>query len=129
MSRIDAFVLITSSRGAAAARPAISRRVEQLIVVDALPHEPDALGLFTVEHLAEHDGGEHGLRAGDAMEHPRVATAGVQPELQEARVELRAPRRDAHVAHEREVHARADGGAVDRGQRREGERPTRRKPS
>ena len=92
---------------------------EQLVVVDAAVHEPDPLGLGAVHHLAEHDRGERGLRAGDAAQHPRVAAARVDADLQEAGVELRPPRREPHVAAEREVHAGADGGAVHRGERRQ----------
>jgi hypothetical protein len=46
-------------------------------------------------------------------EHPRVATAGMQSELHESCVELGTARRQADVAREREVHAGADGCAVD----------------
>src|SRR3712207_6880486 len=49
--------------------------------------------------------------------HPGVAAAGMEPEVDEAGVELRPARREADVADEGEVHARADGGAVDRGDR------------
>ena len=52
-------------------------------------------------------------------EHPGVAAAGVHAELQEPGVEPGRARGEAHVAHERQVHARADGGAVDRGDRRQ----------
>ena len=48
-----------------------------------------------------------------------MAAAGVQPELQEPGVEPGPARGEAHVAHEREVHARADRGAVDRRDRRQ----------
>ena len=71
---------------------------EQLVVVDAAVDEADPLGLGAVEHLAEHDGRHRRLRAGDAPEHPRVAAAGVQADLQEAGVEPGPPGGEAHVA-------------------------------
>ena len=93
--------------------------VEQRVVVDAAPHEPDPLGLGAVEHLAEHHRRHHRLRPGDAPKHPRVAAARVQPELQEPGVELGPAGGEAHVAPERQVHPGADGRAVDGGQRRQ----------
>ena len=48
-----------------------------------------------------------------------MATAGVDPELQEAGVELGRVGHDADVTTERQVHAGADCGSVDRGQRRQ----------
>jgi hypothetical protein len=68
---------------------------EQLVVVVAAVHQADALGLGAVHHLAEHHAGEGGLRADDAAQHPGVPAAGVDADLQEARVELgpRAARR------------------------------------
>ena len=97
MSAMVALTLPTSSCGAAAAR--LGHRLgggEQLVVGEAAPHEPGPLGGGAVEHLAEQHGGGHGLRAGDASEHPGVAAARVQAELQEAGVEAgRAARRGA----------------------------------
>ena len=111
---------IASSRGALAARAAIClRRVEQLIVVDAAMGEADALGLGAIHHLAEHDGSHRRLRPGDAAQHPRVAAARVQADLQEPGVELGPAGGEAHVAAERQVHAGADRRTVDRGQRRQ----------
>ena len=81
-------------------------RVEQGVVVDAAVDQPDPLGLGAVEDLAEHDRGHRRLRPGDAAEHPRVAAAGVQADLQEAGVELGPPGGEAHVAAEGQVHAR-----------------------
>jgi hypothetical protein len=48
-----------------------------------------------------------------------VAASGVEAEVDEAGVELGTARREADVAHEGEVHARADGSAVDRGDGRQ----------
>ncbi len=89
---------------------------EQLVVVDAAVGETDPLGFCTVEHLAEHDGRHRRLRSGDAPEHPRVTATGVQADLQETGVELGTAGRDPNVAPEGEVHAGADGRAVDRRQ-------------
>ena len=56
---------------------------------------------------------------GDAPEHPGVAAAGVQPELEEPGVEPGPPAGEAQVAHQGQVHAGPDGGAVDRGDGRQ----------
>ena len=93
------------------------RAVQQLVVVDAAPHEPDPLRFCAVEHLAEHDRRHRRLRSGDAPEHPRVPAPGMQPELQEPGVEAGPPSSEADVTAEREVHPCPDGRAIDRGER------------
>ena len=92
----------------------------QRIVVDAAPRQAAALGLRPVEHLAEQHRGRRGLRAGDALEHPGVAAAGVDAELEEPGVEPGPPGGEPQVAGQREVHAGADRGAVHGGDRRQG---------
>ena len=52
-------------------------------------------------------------------QHPRVAAAGVEAEVEEAGVELARRAGEAHVAAQRQVHAGADGGAVDGGEGRQ----------
>ena len=90
------------------------RGLRERVVVDALVGEADPLGRLTVEHLSEEHGRCRDLRTDDAPQHPRVAPAGVQADLDEAGVELRPLRRDPQVAAERHVHAGADRRPVDR---------------
>ncbi len=92
--------------------------------------QADPLGLGAVQDLTEQDGGHRRLRAGDAPEHPRVAAAGVDADLQEAGVEAGSLGGDAHVAAEGHVHPGADGGPVDRAASvGSGLRAMRKKPS
>ena len=88
---------------------------QQLVVLHAAPHQPGPLGLGPVEDLAEEEGGGGRLGPGDAVEHPGVAAAGVEAQLQEAGVEAGPTGGQAHVAGQGQVHARAHRGAVHRG--------------
>ena len=115
-----AWSTIDSSRGAPAARAAISWAASSsCVVVDAAVHEPDPLGLGAVEHLAEEHRRHRRLRAGDAPQHPGVPAAGVDADLEEPGVELGPAGGETHVAAERQVHPGADRRTVDRGQRRQ----------
>src|SRR5262245_18259065 len=95
------------------------RRGVQLAVLDAPEHEADTSRFLAVEHLAEDDRRHRRLRARSATEHPCMAATRVKTELHEAGVEPRPPRGDADVTAESKVHPGADGGAVDRGDRRQ----------
>jgi len=95
------------------------RGIEQLIVFDAAMRQADAGGLLTVHHLTEQNSRHGHLRTGDATQHPRVPSTRMQPDLQEAGVELGAARGQSHIAAQREVHARTHRGAVDRRKRRQ----------
>ena len=79
--------------------------------------ETESFGLTTVDDLAEHDRRHRHLRASDAPQHPGVATAGVDSQLQEPGVEPSFVGDDPHIASEREVHPCTDRGSVDRRQR------------
>ena len=92
---------------------------QQLIVVVATMHQAHAFGLGTVHYFTKHDTGKRGLRADDATQHPGVTAAGVNADLEKARVELGAPRGQPHIATEGEIHSSADRCAIDRGQRRQ----------
>src|SRR4029077_15143554 len=92
--------------------------LDQLVVVDAAPRQPLAFGGLAVEDVAEDDGGGRALRTEKATHHPGVAAAGVEAELEEAGVEPRRSPGDAHVAGQRQVYTRPDGGAVDGRDRR-----------
>src|SRR6266511_4331373 len=91
-----------------------SRLVEQRAGVDAPPRQADLGRPLAVERLAREHHRRRGLRPDGFGEQPRVPAARVQPDPGEAAVETGLRARDADVAGEREVHARADGGAVHR---------------
>lgn len=80
----------------------------------AVPHR--GLG---VEAHAEQQPSAGGLRTDGALQHPRRATAGMDAELLEARIENRCRTGDSDVGGQGEVESGADGGAVDRGDRRQ----------
>ena len=106
----------TSSVGAAAARPAMARRFgEQGVVVDAPPHQADPLGrrrrrgprrTSTMAAVAWGPTPVAASTCGRRRGGGRAAGSGV---------ESRRAAGDAHVAGQRQVHAGADGRAVDRG--------------
>ena len=116
MSWIVALIALTSSGGAAAARAAIATAVSSSASSSTQRHtSPTRSASSPVEHLAEQH--RRHVAWGPAMlpEHPGVAAAGMDAELQEPGVEAGRPPGQAQVAHERQVHAGADRGAVDRG--------------
>jgi hypothetical protein len=77
-------------------------------------------GGVRVEDLPEQRHGDRGLGADQALDHPRHAAAGVQPELEETRVEPGGGPDDADVAGEREVEPGSDRRSVDGADRRQG---------
>ena len=90
---------------------------EQLVVGDAAKRQAQALGLGALEHLAGEDHGRRHLRAHGPLEHPGVPAPGVEPDLEEPRVEPTGPAHHPDVAAEREVHPRSHGRSVDGGDR------------
>ena len=107
----------TSSRSARAAqRRAPGPVVERGRRRRRAPHEPAPAPLRAVEHLAEEHRRGRGLRSRRARCSIHVwPPPGCRPSCRK-RVSKRASGAgQAHVARQRQVHAGADGGAVDRG--------------
>ncbi len=63
--------------------------VEELVVVDAAPRQPDPRRLLAGERLAEDHERGRGLPADEPFHAPEVATARVDAEVHEAGVEAR----------------------------------------
>jgi len=88
---------------------------EQLIIGHAAMGETYPLGFFAVHDFAEQHRSSGGLGAGDVLEHPGMATSGVDADLEEAVIEPGGLAGQAHIADQGKVHAGADGCAVDCG--------------
>ena len=95
----------------------LDRGVEQLVVGDAAPREPDLDGPLALDPFAEQVDRERRLRADGPFQQPRVPAARVQADLGEAGVEAGGRAHQPDVAREREVEAGPDRGPVDRGDR------------
>ena len=118
VARIDAFVAMTTSRGARGRPGGEFARGGDRIVGD-LERQPVAHRGLGVEAHAEQQRRARHLRADGALQHPRRAAAGMDAQLLEPRIEERRRTGDAHVGGQREVQPGADGGAVDRRDRRQ----------
>ena len=118
ISRMVAVIFFTSSTGAFRARPAISRAVGSSSSSGTQRQTRPTFSAASPSSTSPNTtDGERRLGAGDALEHPGVAAAGVDAEVQEAGVEAGRRTGQSEVADERQVHAGADGGTVDGGDR------------
>ena len=89
------------------------RRAER-VVLDVL-HEPEAQRFLGVDGAAREQEVARRALPDELREPPDVAGAQVDAELAAGDREAGAERGDPHVARHRELHPRADRGAVDRG--------------
>ena len=89
-------------------------RGTQRVVVDVL-HEPEMQRLLGVDRSAREEEVAGRALPDELGEAPDVARAEVDAELAARDREPGAQRGRAHIARDRELHSRADGGTVDRG--------------